>query len=77
MARNHLYRVEIVDGLYIRHGFNVVAKDRYDAVRIVFESFNENEYGIPYWFIKDGIVKINIRLLTNKEMRLTSLVDQL
>lgn len=68
----HYYRLEIVDGLFIRHCFNVEARDRFHALQIVLQSFNENEYGIPVWLQKDGIEKINIRLLTPKEKMASS-----
>ena len=63
----YYYYLEIVDGLFIRHGFSVEAPNRFDALRIVLQSFNENEYGIPLWLQKDGIEKVNIRLLTARE----------
>ena len=63
----HYYRLEIVDGSFIRHGFHVEARNRFEALCIVLQSFNENEYGIPLWLQKDGIGKVNIRLLTARE----------
>lgn len=63
----HYYYLEIVDGMFKRHGFSVEARNRFNALCIVLQSFNENDCGIPSWLQNYGIEKVNIRLLTARE----------
>lgn len=67
MNKLHYYYLEIIDGSFKRHGFSVEARNRFEALRIVLQSFNENDCGIPEWLQDHGIEKINIRLLTIRE----------
>ena len=53
--------------MFVRHGFSVEARNRFDALSVVLQSFNENDCGIPSWLQNYGIEKVNIRLLTVRE----------
>lgn len=55
------YNVSIKGGNGINNNWTVSATSKYNALRAVLESWNNESYGTPYGIEKDGIKSVNVR----------------